>query len=106
MLTNMKHDDFVYLDPPYAPETTTSFVKYTENGFGIDHHTSLFKLIHILTNSNIKIMLSNSDVDLVRSNFEDNPYDTLSILCKRAINSKNPGAKAKEVIITNFLKYD
>ena len=95
-------NDFVYLDPPYAPETDTSFVGYTENGFNIENHNNLFKLIHILTDTNKKIMLSNADVSLVRENFTNEKYSTLTILCKRSINSKNPDAKAKEVIIKNY----
>jgi DNA adenine methylase len=101
-LTIVEPNDFVYLDPPYAPETDTSFVGYTENGFNIENHNNLFKLIHILTDTNKKIMLSNSDVNLVRENFTNEKYNTLSILCKRSINSKNPDAKAKEVIIKNY----
>ena len=101
-LTNVEHNDFVYLDPPYAPETDTSFVGYTENGFNIENHQHLFRLIHILTNANKKIMLSNADVSLVRNNFTNEKYNTQSILCKRSINSKNPDAKAKEVIIKNY----
>ena len=105
-LTRVEPNDFVYLDPPYAPETTNSFVGYTENGFNIENHNNLFKLIHNLTDTNKKIMLSNADVKLVRENFcncaKNEKYNTLSILCKRAINSKNPDAKAKEVIIKNY----
>ena len=101
-LTIVEPNDFVYLDPPYAPETDTSFVGYTENGFNIETHNNLFKLIHILTDTNKKIMLSNADVSLVRENFTNEKYSTLSILCKRSINSKNPDAKAKEVIIKNY----
>ena len=104
-LTKVEANDFVYLDPPYAPETNTSFVGYTEKGFDIENHKNLFKLIHNLTDateSNIKVMLSNSDVTLVRDNFKNEKYHILSIVCKRSINSKNPDAKAKEVIITNY----
>ena len=105
-LTRIEHNDFVYIDPPYAPETQSSFVGYTENGFTIENHNNLFKLIHSLTDSNKKIMLSNADVSLVRKNFcnceKNDSYSILSILCKRSINSKNPESKAKEVIIKNY----
>jgi hypothetical protein len=47
-------------------------------------------------------MMSNADVSLVRENFTVDKYNTSSILCKRSINSKNPEAKAKEVIIKNY----
>lgn len=101
-LTRIEPNDFVYLDPPYAPETATSFVGYTENGFSIENHNNLFKLIHNLTDSNKKIMLSNADVSLVRKNFIHEKYSITTILCKRSINSKNPECKAKEVIIKNY----
>ena len=101
-LNSVEPNDYVYLDPPYAPETETSFVGYTKNGFNIDNHNNLFQLIHKLTETNKKIMLSNADVSLVRDNFTNAKYNIKSILCKRTINSKNPEAKAKEVIIKNY----
>ena len=62
----------------------------------------LFNIIHNLTDAKHKIMLSNADVSLVRDNFANEKYNTISILCKRSINSKNPNAKAMEVIIKNY----
>ena len=101
-LNKVEPCDYTYCDPPYAPKTTTSFVKYTKIGFNINHHTTLFELIHKLTETNKKIMLSNSDVTLVRDNFTNEKYNIMSILCKRAVNSKNPNSKALEVIIKNY----
>jgi DNA adenine methylase len=102
-LTNIEPHDFVYLDPPYAPQSNSkSFVGYTENGFNIEQHKNLFNLIHNLTDTNKKIMVSNADVNLVRENFPIEKYNILSILCKRSIHSKNPETKAKEVIIMNY----
>ena len=101
-LATVELDDYVYLDPPYAPETDTSFVKYTENGFNMENHQQLFQWIHELTETNKKMMLSNADVSFVRDNFTGEKYNITSLLCKRAINAKNPKAKAKEVIIKNY----
>ena len=101
-LKNVKPNDFVYLDPPYAPEKDTSFVGYTENGFNMENHKNLFKLIHDLTTADKKIMMSNADVNLVRENFTNENYNTSSILCKRSINSKKPDSKTNEVIIKNY----
>jgi DNA adenine methylase len=94
--------DYVYLDPPYAPETSTSFVGYTENGFCLEDHLTLFKTIHTLRENKVKLMMSNADVEFVRDTFTEPNYHTESILCKRTINSTNPDAKAKEVIIKNY----
>jgi len=99
---NIQEGDFIYLDPPYAPENATSFVGYTEKGFPLDKHTSLFSRIEELTKENKKCMLSNADVSLIREYFDKEDYTISSILCKRSINSKSPDAKAKEVIITNW----
>lgn len=101
-LSKVEPDDFVYLDPPYAPENLKSFVGYIIGGFELENHVQLFGIIHSLTDLKIKVMMSNADVELVRENFTTEKYNTVSILCKRSINSKNPEAKAKEVIIKNY----
>ena len=94
------NNDFVYLDPPYAPEVKNSFVGYTIDGFNLENHESLFSGIHDIRKYGVNIMMSNADVELVRDNFNDN-YNIDSILCRRAIHSKEPGTKTMEVIITN-----
>jgi len=99
-LKNPVPGDFVYMDPPYAPENDKSFVGYTDGGFGLEKHMELFKTSNELKKSNVKFMMSNADVELVRNNF--NGFNIESIDCKRSINSKNPAAKTKEVIIKSY----
>jgi DNA adenine methylase len=89
--------DFVYLDPPYVPETKTSFVSYTSKGF--DMHSDLFKMIHQLNDKGIKFCMSNSNTEFVTKNF--NGYKIEEIVVRRAINSKSPGSKSKEVFVSN-----
>jgi DNA adenine methylase len=98
-LSAVEPNDFVYLDPPYAPETKSSFVSYTADGF--NNHAELFALIHSLTAANVKIQMSNSDVSLVTDNFTHG-YNKIVVLCKRSINSKKPESKVNEVIIKNY----
>lgn len=101
-LLEIYEDDFIYLDPPYAPETVTSFVNYTDKGFTLENHNSLFTRLNELNKKNKKFMLSNSDVKLVRDSFTEKNYKIQSITCKRSINSKKPDAKTQEVIIKNY----
>jgi len=101
-LAEINDVDFVYLDPPYAPETETSFVNYTDKGFTLDNHNSLFTRLNELNKESKKFMLSNADVPLVRDNFKEKKYNIQSITCKRSINSKKPDSKTQEVIIKNY----
>ena len=93
---NILQDDFVYLDPPYAPENNKSFVNYTKTGFNLNKHKKLFNLTTKLNN----FLMSNSNVDLIYTYFPKNKYKIELIECKRRINSKNPQSTTKEVLIT------
>jgi DNA adenine methylase len=88
---------FVYLDPPYVPETATSFVGYTADGFGAEDHERLFGLCRGFRERGAEFLLSNADVPLVRETFRN--YRVETVECKRAINSKNPGATTREVLV-------
>lgn len=98
-IINIKIGDFVYLDPPYAPETKKSFVGYTADGFNLEMHNRLFDEIRELNNKKIKFIMSNAKVDLVLNNFND--FNIEEIKARRAINSKNPESTTTEVIISN-----
>ena len=96
-IKNVKDGDFVYLDPPYAPENSKSFVGYVEGGFNLKTHELLF--VEIKKLENIKFIMSNAKVDIVTNSFKD--YNCEDIVARRAINSKNPGSTTTEVIIYN-----
>lgn len=96
---NIQREDFVYLDPPYAPETANSFVGYTADGFDLEMHGKLFREIRKLHKQKIQFVMSNAKVDLVVNNFNDCKCD--DIIARRAINSKKPGSTTTEVIIYN-----
>ena len=89
----------MYLDPPYAPENSKSFVGYTTDGFSIEMHNKLFKKIIEKDKSGVTFILSNAKVDMVINYFKD--YKTEEVIARRAINSKNPESKTIEVIINN-----
>ena len=103
-LKSCKPGDFVYLDPPYAPETTTSFVSYTGEGFSGENHTELFTVCKAFHGKGIDFLLSNADVKLVRDAFPPTAFETKIISCRRAIHSKKPGSKTNEVLIMHKSK--
>ena len=96
-LNNVHEGDFVYMDPPYAPENSKSFVGYVADGFNIEMHNRLFDTIKKLIN--VKFIMSNAKVDLVLNHFTD--YNCEDIIARRAINSKQPDSKTTEVLIYN-----
>ena len=95
-IARVKQGDFVYLDPPYAPETKTSFVGYTKDGFGIKDHEELFETVKAL---GARFVMSNADVDLVNDAFSE--YTITQVKARRAINSKNPESTTTEVIVAS-----
>jgi DNA adenine methylase len=101
-LATVEEGDFVYLDPPYAPETVTSFVGYNADGFSGKAHELLFNTCHALSEKKVKLLMSNADVPLVKEAFTEPRYETRTIEVRRAIHSKKPGAKTNEVLITNY----
>jgi DNA adenine methylase len=100
-LAKVSSGDFVYLDPPYAPETDTSFVSYTSDGFTADNHKALFQLCSDMEKKGVKFLMSNAEVKLVRDSFPFPKYTTKIISCRRAIHSKKPETKTNEVLIRN-----
>ena len=76
---NFDKNDFIYMDPPYAPENDKSFVSYTEGGFNKENHLKLFEIYNNLSKE-LKLMMSNSDVKLVRDNFSSETLNIKSII--------------------------
>jgi DNA adenine methylase len=91
-----KKTDFIYFDPPYVPENSTSFVTYNEDGFNEEKHKNLFENIKKL---NCAFILSNSDTKLLYDYFENSNYNIHKIKAKRAIKSNDPTATTNELLI-------
>jgi DNA adenine methylase len=92
--------DFVYLDPPYAPEQATSFLAYQGDGFSKEAHETLFRLTKELPTNRIGFVMSNADVPLVKQAFPNPPYTLYTVLARRAIHRDNPSAQTNELLIT------
>ena len=93
-------NDFIFLDPPYAPLTATSFTSYTKEGFGYEDHVRLAKVFKELTNRGCYCMLTNHDTPLIRELYKDFRIEVVDV--RRSINRNGSDRTGKEVIITNY----
>ncbi|MCV2216107.1 DNA adenine methylase [Thauera sp. Sel9] len=103
VLENAKAGDFIYLDPPYAPmSSTANFASYTKSGFGLKDQQELASAVAELTRRGVKVMQSNSNTDLIRSLYKQ--FNIQTVYATRAINCKGDrrGKEANEVLITNY----
>lgn len=93
--------DFVYFDSPYIPVSeTANFTDYTKDGFSYEDHCRLAELFKRLDAADVKVMLSNHNVDLVYELYDGFKIEGVDV--KRAINRDASKRVGKEVIITNY----
>ena len=103
-----EQNDFVYLDPPYAPlPNASSFVSYQSGGFGeLDQRMVMTAALKAHTNG-AKVMISNSNAPLILSLFsellEPHGFDLDFIFAARNIAAKSASrAPIQEVVIRNY----
>jgi len=96
-----KVEDFVYLDPPYVPlSTTSSFTSYTSGGFGAPEHERLRDVARDLKKRQVSVLLSNSSSPFVRSLYSEG-FQVREVAATRRVNSKVSGRGAiAELLIT------
>jgi DNA adenine methylase len=104
VLENAKEGDFVYLDPPYNPASSTaSFTSYTNSGFTNTDQKELRDVFIELTDRKCKVLLSNSDTKFIRELYSEFATYFKEVNVLRSINCK--GSKRighKELIISNY----
>jgi DNA adenine methylase len=96
--------DFVYLDPPFAPESrTANFVGYTSSGFGEREQQRLAKVFHMLDGKGCNVLLSNSDTPVVRDLYSGFSSTTARVPALRSINSVGARRTShSELLIRNY----
>lgn len=96
--------DFVFLDPPYAPLSSTSdFTSYTAEGFGLEDQVMLRDFCKELDKSGVKFMLANSNCEFIRDLYSDFNQRTFSL--NRTLNSKKEMRKQttdNEILVYNY----
>jgi DNA adenine methylase len=102
LLSYAKPGDFVYFDPPYEPASRTSnFTAYAQDGFGRDDQVRLRDVFNELDRRRCKLMLSNSDVPLIRELYAKFRIDTVA--APRAINcNATRRGLVSELVVRNY----
>lgn len=102
ILNYVSTGDFVYLDPPYIPlSTTASFTSYAKEDFGMNEQIALKELCDKLNALGVNFMLSNSDTE--QSNELYKNYNIEKLYASRFINSKSSGrGKISEIVVRNY----
>jgi DNA adenine methylase len=89
-LMEAKAGDFAYVDPPYAPvSSTANFTSYAKEDFGPAEQQELAAVFAAAAKRGVRLMLSNSDVPFIRHLYQGFAIHTVS--ARRAIN--RDGAK-------------
>ena len=96
--------DFVYFDPPYVPVSkTANFTAYQAHGFTENDQIKLRDVCIELTQRSVKVMLSNSATDRVRTLYSTPDFFITEVQASRAINSNGKRrGKLTELIVTNY----
>jgi len=99
---NAEEGDFIYLDPPYPPLNKTSkFAHYTKERFTKENHEEVAKVSKELSKSGCLVMISNSNIDFIRSLYKDD-FNIYELELWRWIRADGKRYKIKEVLITNY----
>ncbi|MGH9549393.1 MAG: DNA adenine methylase [Terriglobales bacterium] len=94
--------DFVYLDPPYQPISTTSnFTGYTAGSFTLKDQEKLAQFVRELDRRGAYFMLSNSDNEQIEELYQR--FQIHRVDAARAINCKgNRRGRISELLIRNY----
>jgi len=114
LLESCREGDFVYLDPPYVPvSSTSSFTSYAQRPFGVDDQRRLADTLAALHARSVRWMLSNSFTPVSRRIFVTELMDRIGlpgrrpyvyrIEARRAINSRGDRrGPVHEYVVRNY----
>lgn len=103
-LKGVGNEDFVYLDPPYQPvSTTASFTSYTDSDFDFSDQERLYAKFKALDKKGVKVLLSNSRSDEIIELFNEFSDGIIEIHANRFINSVSQKRTGHtELLIKNY----
>ncbi|MCF8461754.1 MAG: DNA adenine methylase, partial [Flavobacteriales bacterium] len=90
--------DFIFLDPPYYPVGKFGdFKRYTKEFFYHDDHVRLKNEFERLVNKGCKVVLTNSDHEVILDLYSDFKIDIIET--RRMISSNPKTRKGKDIIV-------
>ncbi|MXZ71501.1 MAG: Dam family site-specific DNA-(adenine-N6)-methyltransferase [Acidobacteria bacterium] len=110
LVQHAQAEDFIYLDPPYAPLSRTAhFTSYTAGGFSSADQRRLQQVVLELADRGCFVLLSNSTAAEIGRLYDGNRDAARAgirahrVLARRAINSNTTGRSGvMEYVITNI----
>jgi len=108
-LEDAAREDFIYLDPPYAPLSGTArFTSYTSGGFDSKQQEMLQRTVIGLARRGTRVLLSNSAAPQIRALYQCHRGAKMAglrattVSARRAINSRATArGPVREYLITN-----
>ncbi len=99
-----RRGDFVYIDPPYHPVSrTASFTAYTQGAFRAEDQERLADVCARLDRMGCLVMISNSDVRLIRDLYAARGFRMHRVAARRSINARADRRGAVgELVILNY----
>ena len=103
-LLQAEKGDFIYLDPPYHPiSSTANFTSYSDKGFGDYDQLELSKTFAKLDDIGCKVLLSNSDTPFIRKLYSGFSNYIKEVNVSRLISCKaSRRVGYKELLISNY----
>jgi DNA adenine methylase len=102
LLAGVGPKDFVYLDPPYTPTSSTAkFTGYAAGGFSTRSQEHLCEVFGEMDRRGCRLMLSNSDVPMNRGLYANYRVDIVQV--RRSIScTAAHRAVIRELVIRNY----
>ncbi len=103
IVSEVKKNDFIYLDPCYDPLKKTSFANYTPNRFNNKDNERLAIFVSKIKSFGGKILLSNNITDNIKKLYSSKDYNKVLVYCSRSINSRGSSRnQIPEYLIKNY----
>jgi DNA adenine methylase len=101
-LAAVKADDFVFLDPPYAPASEHSdFTRYTKDQFTLEDQKRVHEMFSLAHERGAKVLLTNANVPFITNLYAG--FHQTVIRSSRNLNSKATRRNdVEELAITNY----